>query len=154
MPRTPAPPLVDIGHGRKMFLACRGSGTPTVVLIAGGFEAGWLYNHALDRGDPILQKKYDAFTAGEGHPRKQRTAVFPSIAKFLRVCSYDRPNTTAWQDRFERSGMVSTPVAQPHELRSDVGDLHALLTAAREPAPYVLVGHSYGGLMTELFAST
>jgi len=30
--------LVDIGGGRKMYLECRGSGSPTVVLISG--EAG------------------------------------------------------------------------------------------------------------------
>ena len=27
--------LVDIGGGRKMYLECRGAGTPTVVLVAG-----------------------------------------------------------------------------------------------------------------------
>lgn len=27
--------LVDIGGGRKVYLTCRGAGTPTVVLIAG-----------------------------------------------------------------------------------------------------------------------
>ena len=57
-------------------------------------------------------------------------------------------------DRSERNGLISTPVTQPHELESDVVDLHALLTAAGESAPYVLVGHSYGGLIVELFAST
>jgi pimeloyl-ACP methyl ester carboxylesterase len=151
-PRPNFARLVNIGH-REIFLTCRGSGTPIVVLIGGGFEAGWMYNYALDRNDPALTKKYDAFSAGEGHPRKQPAAVFPSVAKFTRVCSYDRPNTTAPHDRFERNGLVSTPVRQPHELKSDVTDLHALLAAAGEPGPYVLVGHSYGGLIAELFAS-
>ena len=27
--------LVDIGGGRKMYLECRGAGSPTVVLVAG-----------------------------------------------------------------------------------------------------------------------
>ncbi len=27
--------LVDIGGGRKMYLECRGTGSPTVVLVAG-----------------------------------------------------------------------------------------------------------------------
>ena len=48
--------LVGIGHGRKMFIACRGNGTTTVVLIAGRFEAGWLFDYALDRDDPVLAK--------------------------------------------------------------------------------------------------
>ena len=33
-------------------------------------------------------------------------------------------------------------------------DLHALLTAARVPPPYFLVGHSLGGLFTQLYART
>ena len=34
--------LVDINGGRKMYLECRGSGSPTVVLIAGLlYSAGW-----------------------------------------------------------------------------------------------------------------
>ncbi len=35
-----------------------------------------------------------------------------------------------------------------------VVDLHALLRSAGVPGPYVLVGHSYGGLMVRLFAQT
>jgi len=146
--------LVDIGHGRKMYLECRGRDAPTVILIAGGFAAGWLFKYAIDRDDPVLSKKYDAFTAGEGHPRKQPAAVFPAVTKFARVCNYDRPNTTAPEDRKERNGIVSTPVRQPHEVQSDVADLHALLVAAGETGPYVLVAHSYGGLIAELFSST
>jgi pimeloyl-ACP methyl ester carboxylesterase len=35
-----------------------------------------------------------------------------------------------------------------------VGDLHALLAAARLPGPYLLVGHSLGGLFARLYAQT
>ena len=35
-----------------------------------------------------------------------------------------------------------------------VADLHALLSAAGEAKPYVLAGHSYGGLIVRLYAST
>jgi pimeloyl-ACP methyl ester carboxylesterase len=35
-----------------------------------------------------------------------------------------------------------------------VHDLHALLQAAMAPGPYVLVGHSYGGMFARLYAST
>jgi pimeloyl-ACP methyl ester carboxylesterase len=35
-----------------------------------------------------------------------------------------------------------------------VTDLHALLQAARVPGPYVLGGHSFGGLVVRLYAST
>ena len=36
-----------------MFLECRGSGAPTVVLIAGGFEAGSIWTYALTPGDLV-----------------------------------------------------------------------------------------------------
>jgi pimeloyl-ACP methyl ester carboxylesterase len=39
-----------------------------------------------------------------------------------------------------------------HGAADEIGDLRRLLTAARLPPPYVLVGHSYGGLLVRLFA--
>jgi hypothetical protein len=81
--------------------------------------------------------------------------LFPTAGKLTRVCNYDRPNTTV-EDNIERErgGQVSTPVTQPHKVEQDVADLHALLTAAHVPGPYVLVAHSYGGLIAELYART
>jgi pimeloyl-ACP methyl ester carboxylesterase len=35
-----------------------------------------------------------------------------------------------------------------------VDELHALLTGANEPGPYILVGHSYGARVARLFAAT
>jgi pimeloyl-ACP methyl ester carboxylesterase len=37
---------------------------------------------------------------------------------------------------------------------SPVVDLHQLLAAARVPAPYVMVGHSTGGLIARLYAAS
>jgi pimeloyl-ACP methyl ester carboxylesterase len=48
----------------------------------------------------------------------------------------------------------SDTVTQPTSTRDASTDLHALLHAADVPGPYVLVGHSYGGLITRLYAST
>jgi pimeloyl-ACP methyl ester carboxylesterase len=76
--------------------------------------------------------------------------VFNSVAKFTRVCAYDRPGAPQGAGLPSRSD----PVAQPTTPKDAVEDLHALLRAARVPGPYVLVGHSYGGLVTRLFAST
>src|SRR5271167_5230070 len=47
---------------------CRGKGSPTVVLIAGGFEAGWMWTYALAPDDTILDEPDDAFSAGRGNP--------------------------------------------------------------------------------------
>lgn len=32
--------LIDVGNGRTMYLECSGTGSPTVVLIAGNLSAG------------------------------------------------------------------------------------------------------------------
>ena len=44
--------------------------------------------------------------------------------------------------------------SQPTTAGATVADLHALLTTAGEAGPYVLVAHSYGGLIGRLYAST
>jgi pimeloyl-ACP methyl ester carboxylesterase len=145
--------LVDIGENRKMYLECRGTGAPTVVLIAGGWEAGWIWTYALAPDDPIRALPYDAFSAGGGTPQKLATAVLPAVAAFTRACVYDRPNTTIGSDvDEERGGLVSTPVPQPRALADDAADLRALLASAGERGPFVLAAHSYGGLIVELFA--
>jgi len=119
--------LIDIGGGRKLYLECKGTGSPVVILEAG------LRNRA-----DIWSVKPDA---GE--------AVFSQVAAFTRVCAYDRPGTTLGTDQFSRSD----PVAQPRTAADAVADLHALLGAAAIPPPYVLAGHSTGGLISRLYVS-
>jgi pimeloyl-ACP methyl ester carboxylesterase len=46
----------------------------------------------------------------------------------------------------------SDPASAPRDGIDRVRDLHALLAAARVPGPYVLVGHSNGGLFSLLYA--
>lgn len=84
---------------------------------------------------------------GKGDLQESESAVFPSVAKFTRVCAYSRPGTGL--DGPE----ISTPVSQPHPVEDDVADLHAALGAADESGPYVLVAHSYAGLIARLFVS-
>jgi pimeloyl-ACP methyl ester carboxylesterase len=104
---------VDIG-GRALFLSCTGTGAPTVVLEAGG-------------GNTV------ATWAG----------VQPEIARFTRVCSYDRAGL----------GQSDPAPAGVRTVQDSVNDLHALLDAAGFPGPYVLAGHSFGGLIVRLYAS-
>jgi pimeloyl-ACP methyl ester carboxylesterase len=119
--------LVDVGGGREMYLECRGIGSSTVVLVAGLRGSAEDWNIAEKPG-----------------PR-----VFPEVAKFTRVCAYDRPGTPVGEKPSR-----SDPVPQPTTAGTAVADLHALLTAAGEAGPYVLVAHSYGGLIGRLYAST
>jgi pimeloyl-ACP methyl ester carboxylesterase len=130
--------LVGIGGGRKMYLECRGTGSPTVVLISGTRGAHDDWTVLIDSTGPA------------GARKASELAVFPQIGSFTRVCAYDRPGTTLFDDK----RTASTPVRQPTTAQQGVADLHALLIAAKEAGPYVLVGHSWGGLIARLFAST
>ena len=130
--------LVDIGGGRKIYLECRGAGSPTVVLVSGTRGAYDDWTHVIDS------------TGAGGVAKPSESTVFPQVAKLTRVCAYDRPGTT----RNDDTPTDSSPVQQPTTAQQGVADLHALLIAAKEPGPYVLVGHSWGGLIARLFAST
>jgi pimeloyl-ACP methyl ester carboxylesterase len=63
------------------------------------------------------------------------------IAEERRVCAYDRAGS-GWSD----------PGPLPRTPERIVADLHALLMAAGERGPYILVGHSMGGRYVRLFA--
>ena len=67
--------------------------------------------------------------------------VQPKVAEFTRVCSYDRAGS-GWSD----------PGPAPRTSAQIVRELHTLLANAGIPGPYVLVGHSFGGLNIRLFA--
>jgi pimeloyl-ACP methyl ester carboxylesterase len=137
--------LIDIGDGRKMYLECRGTGSPTVVLISGKGNGAADWNEILDPADPIHKAPTDLLAIGQGKLITSDQAVMPSVSAFTRVCAYDRPGVRMdGQD-------ISTPVPQPHTADRAVDDLHKLLTAAGESAPYVLVAHSYGGIIAMLF---
>ena len=99
--------------GYKMHIDCMGDGTPTVILDSG-------------LGDSYVSWR----------------KVQPQIAKFTRVCSYDRAGIG-----FSDSG------SQPRTSKVIAGELHALLRAAGIAPPYVLVGHSMGGYDVRLYAS-
>jgi pimeloyl-ACP methyl ester carboxylesterase len=135
--RTRFAGLVPVGNDRKMYLECVGTGSPTVVLISGfrGARDDWTY--VIDPANPA------------GDPVSARSAVFPKVGKFIRVCAYDRPGTIDFGGR----PTDSTPVLQPTTAWDGAVDLHVLLTAAGEPGPFVVVAHSWGGLIARLFAS-
>jgi pimeloyl-ACP methyl ester carboxylesterase len=118
----------DIGGGRKMYLECTGTGSPTVVLISGGGIAADLWDSPLG----------------------EQPTVYPTIARTTRVCAYDRPGTT--RARAEGGLSRSDPVRQPVTPSRSAADLYALLQAAGQNGPFVLAAHSYGGLVARYFA--
>lgn len=104
--------LVDV-DGRKMHIDCTGEGSPTVVLDSG-------------LGDTYLSWR----------------KVQPQIAKFTRVCSYDRAGL-GYSD--------SSPLPRTSKVIAE--ELHKLLQAAGVAPPYVIVGHSMGGYDVRVYAS-
>jgi pimeloyl-ACP methyl ester carboxylesterase len=126
---------VAISPTREMHLTCRGTGSPTVVLVAGGVNSGaiWSMPYDFDRPGPT---------------------VFDRVSKTTRVCAYDRPNTASPAPDDGIALGTSTPVDGAVTPANGVVDLQRLLKAAEVPGPYVLVAHSYGGLIARLFAST
>jgi pimeloyl-ACP methyl ester carboxylesterase len=67
-------------------------------------------------------------------------SVQPLIGAFARVASYDRAGL-GWSD----------DAVAPATARNAADDLHLLLSRAELPAPYILVGHSLGGLIVRVF---
>lgn len=124
--------LIDIGGGRSLFLECRGTGSPTVLLISGTRGAA------------------DEWTTLLPDAPADAVATFDALSETTRVCAYDRPGTTV------ESGEPtdSTVVSQPTTALQSAEDLHALMAAAGESAPYVVVGLSWGGMIAQQFART
>lgn len=120
----------DVGDGRQLYLECAGTGYPRVLIIPGqraGVEE-WQ-------------------TVGEGQTAEP---VFQQIAAQTRVCSYDRPGVPFNNEPSSRSD----PAPMPTTAEAMVRDLRALLEAAGETGPTILVAHSLGGLPGLLYAAT
>ncbi|WP_327302362.1 alpha/beta hydrolase [Streptomyces sp. NBC_01298] len=125
---------VDIGGGRSLYLRCSGSGSPTVVLLAGLHEASDPWS-LTDTAPPV----------------PKAPAVLPGVAAFTRVCTYDRPGTIRYTEPPELTDR-STPVRGTRALPAMVQDLDRVLTAGHVPGPYLLVGHSFGGMLALRYA--
>jgi pimeloyl-ACP methyl ester carboxylesterase len=135
---------IEIRGGRRLYLECRGSGRPTVVLESGLGNAADVWG--------------GAFLAANDPASDPRRAVLPAVARFTRVCAYDRPGTSRLDPRTDRfKPSRSDPVAMPRTALDIARDLHALLRNAPRAAgvrgPYVLAGHSVGGLTQRLYAT-
>lgn len=94
-----------------------------------------LHLYCSGKGSPTV-----ILMAGGGAFSIDWALVQPRVAEQSRVCSYDRAGL-AWSD----SGPADETVEQT------VGDLHTLLRAAGEKAPYLLVGASIGGIFIRAY---
>jgi pimeloyl-ACP methyl ester carboxylesterase len=112
--RSNPPPgrFVEV-NGLRMHFSCIGQGSPTVVLDS-GLSDTWLHWYKVQ----------------------------PEVAKFTRVCAYDRAGL-GWSD----------PRPGPRTSRAIAEEMHTLLRNAGLAPPFVLAGHSMGGLDSLMFAS-
>src|SRR4051812_9306671 len=128
------------GCGAQATAPRRPHGSPVIVgpgrlvPIGGGRS---LYLHCVGSGSPtiILEAGFDA-------SRDTWNAVQPALGATTRTCAYDRAGLGS-----------SLPMPGVHDAADELADLERLLHAARIAPPYVLVGHSYGGLLARLFAA-
>jgi pimeloyl-ACP methyl ester carboxylesterase len=109
---------------------------PGEMVDVGGYQL-YLYCVGENRADsPTVMLEH-----GLGGTSAAWAWLQPEIAKTTRVCAYDR------------AGMgLSDPGPAPRDAQSIARELHSLLQAAGEPAPYVLVGWSFGGLLARVYA--
>ena len=95
-----------------------------------------LYMHCVGSGTPTV-----VLEAGFGADSLSWQDVQPEVGRDTRTCAYDRAGT---------GNSVAPPGVR--DARDEIADLRRLLARARIEPPYVLVGHSYGGVLARVFA--
>lgn len=95
-----------------------------------------LHLHCMGAGRPTV-----ILESGSGNFSLDWSLLQPEIAKLTRVCTYDRASH-GWS---EGGGT-------PRTVPQIVEELHTLLRASGTEGPYILVGHSLGGLYMHCFA--
>ncbi|MCK6583365.1 MAG: alpha/beta hydrolase [Anaerolineales bacterium] len=96
-----------------------------------------MHIHCMGSGSPTV-----VIDAGNGSFSVEWTPIQQEVSQFTRVCTYDRSGY-GW----------SEAGPQPRDGAQVVSELHDLLRAAGEAGPYLLVGHSLGGVHVRLFAA-
>jgi pimeloyl-ACP methyl ester carboxylesterase len=122
LPEPPLPPagaLVDVG-GYRLHLECAGIGSPTVVIETGQIATRLNY-------------------------RKVQYA----LSTENRVCTYDRPGTSAPVS----SASDQRPASVAPTAETFARELHTMLANANVPGPYLLAGTSLGGLLISDFTA-
>ena len=127
--------VLVLGYHRIATRRERRRHPPTGELVA--IEGVRLHVVSRGRGTPTVV--LDSALAGSSLSWSE---IQPRLAELTRVVSYDRAGF-GWSD--------ASPA--PRTVDNMVEELDQLLANADVEAPYVLVGHSYGGWIAQLYAS-
>ncbi|PCJ66608.1 MAG: alpha/beta hydrolase [Candidatus Hydrogenedentota bacterium] len=118
----------------SMFMDSRKFPPPGEMVDIGGHSL-----HMITTGDGPYTIVLEA---GSGGTSLDWSRVQPELSEFARVFSYDRAGM-GW----------SEPGTEPRTSQQIATDLHALLSKSNVEPPYILVGHSFGGLNVRMFAA-
>lgn len=132
---VPAATLTPIASSTAMPIVPEPTATAkSAVVVNGNFEVNGhsLYIACLGTGSPTI-----VLETGEGGTVSEMLDFQKLLAARTTTCAYGRAST----------GSIRTA-------QEVIDDLHALLATAQVPGPYLLVGHSAGGLFVQLYART
>ena len=108
---------------------------PGEMVDVGGYS---LHINCVGQGGPTV-----VLDAGSGEFSAQWVRVQRQVSDTTRVCAYDR------------AGMGWSQMGpDPRDAKRITGELHTLLEGAGIEGPYVLVGHSFGGMYMQTYAAS
>src|SRR5215210_1083633 len=129
--------LSSIGGGYETVresLDARAYAPPGQLIDVGGHR---LHLYCTGSGNPTV-----LLEPGQGGVSSDLAWIAPAVAHHTTVCVYDRAGR-GWSDATDG----------PQDGAQIAADLHTLLDQAHVPGPYVLAGHSFGGLYVQSFAA-
>jgi pimeloyl-ACP methyl ester carboxylesterase len=126
--------VITLLLGAKAAADLRAAFPPLGQMVdVGGYR---LHINCQGTGSPTV-----VMEAGLGEPSLTWALVAPRVSATTRVCVYDRAGL-GWSD--------ASP--KPRTAETIVDELHTLLQNASIQSPYVMVGHSSGGMFVRLYA--
>lgn len=129
--------LLAIGGAIETVIEATDSGQSSVggqLVDVGGHK---LFISCSGTGSPTV-----VLEGGLGQGAAYFARIAPEVASTTRVCAYDRAGRGS-----------SEPATGTQDGAAIARDLHALLAASGNPGPYIIAGHSSGGVYVRFFAA-